>query len=241
MSQEIINNGEQGFAIRTKINNNFTETYTNILSLSTVSINSKANTLATNKLLGRYTVNSGPCEEISLGTGLSFNSGILDYTLSKTIARFTASDGELNVGTPATLGSRGTHPVLDFNDTTQNTAVFRTIVPNFTNFTTGLYVFVYWVAAATTGTVGWDVSFERITINTQNLNSDNFETAVTIPAVTVPSTAGVLARTFATFSLAQLPTGLVSGDMIRVRIRRDVANDNAIGDAEIVGVEIQSI
>ena len=55
--------------------------------------------------------------------------------------------------------------------------------------TSGLTVYVQWAAtSATTGTIGWDVSFERLVDSGQDLDSDNFGTAQTITAATVSGT-----------------------------------------------------
>ena len=64
-------------------------------------------------------------------------------------------------------------------------------------------------------------------------DSDNFGTAQTITAATVSGTSGITLVTSVNFSQAQLPTSLGAGDMYRIRIRRDVTNDTATGDAEL--------
>lgn len=106
--------------------------------------------------------------------------------------------------------------------------------------TSGLTVYAQWAAtSATSGTIGWDVSFERLVDSGQDLDSDNFGTAQTITAATVSGTSGITLVTSVNFSQAQLPTSLAAGDMYRVRIRRDVANDTATGDAELYQVEVR--
>jgi hypothetical protein len=241
MSQELINNGEQGFAIRTKINNNFTETYTNITTLSSNMAPSVVNNLNTNAILGRYSAGQGKCEEVSLGSGLAIAGGSLNYTISKTIKTFTATEGELTAASSAALSTRGTHNVLTFNDTTQNTAFFRLLVPDYTDFSNGVYVGIIWAATASVGTVGWDVAFERCTVDVLDLDTDNFGLPIATVPATVPGAAGVVTRSFITFTQAQLPSGTTSGDMLRLRVRRDVANDTAVGDALLLGVAIQRI
>jgi len=53
----------------------------------------------------------------------------------------------------------------------------------------------------------------------------------------VNATSGIVTEVSVTFTLAQLPSLLAAGDMIRVRVQRNtsVSGDHA-GDAELLGV-----
>lgn len=158
---------------------------------------------------------------------------------TKTIARFFPQNNEPPSSNYATLDTRNSHPVLDFDTTTQESAIFRGIIPEGASLTSGLTVYVQWAAtSATSGTIGWDVAFERID-TTLDIDADNFGTAQTITAATVSGTSGVSSITSVNFTQGQLPASLAAGDMYRIRIRRDVANDTATGDAELLGVEIR--
>lgn len=159
---------------------------------------------------------------------------------TKTIAIFNTSDNEPPSANYATLIYRNNHPALAFDTTTQETAVFRGRIPEGSVMTNGVTVYAQWAAtSATSGTIGWDVSFERLVGSGQDLDADNFGTAQTITAATVNATSGITSTTSVNFSQAQLPTSLAAGDMYRVRIRRDVANDTATGDAELYQVEVR--
>lgn len=159
---------------------------------------------------------------------------------TKTIRVFGPSDNEPPSSNYATLIYRNNHPALAFDTTTQETAIFRGRIPEGSVMTSGLTVYVQWAAtSATTGTIGWDVSFERLVDSGQDLDSDNFGTAQTITAATVSGTSGITLVTSVNFSQAQLPTSLGAGDMYRIRIRRDVTNDTATGDAELYQVEVR--
>ncbi len=159
---------------------------------------------------------------------------------TKTIRVFSPNDNEPPSSNYATLIYRNNHPALAFDTTTQETAIFRGRIPEGSVMTSGLTVYVQWAAtSATSGTIGWDVSFERLVDSGQDLDSDNFGTAQTITAATVSGTSGVTLVTSVNFSQAQLPTSLAAGDMYRVRIRRDVTNDTATGDAELYQVEVR--
>ena len=159
---------------------------------------------------------------------------------TKTIARFFPRDNEPPATNFATLDTRNSHPCLDFDTTTQESAIFRGIIPEGSVMTSGVTVCVQWAAtSATSGTIGWDVAFERIASGGIDIDSDSFGTAQTVTATTVSGTSGITTLTSVNFSQAQLPSSLAAGEMYRVRIRRDVATDTASGDEELLGVEIK--
>jgi len=147
---------------------------------------------------------------------------------------------------PGTLyaipGTRNNHPFVAFDDTTQWAVYFRGRVPWSANLAQGVTVYAQWAAASDTNvahTIGWDVAFERLASNGQDLDSDNFGTAQTIAAAIIPASSGVTKQTSVGFTQAQLPASLALGDMFRVRIRRDVANDDSTGNAQLFQVELR--
>jgi|SRR5210317_1246278 len=139
----------------------------------------------------------------------------------------------------ATIGHRNNHPVLNFDTTTQWTAYFSGILPRAYG-SSGVTVYVHWMAAtATSGTIGWDIAFERMSDNTTDLDSDSFATAQTVTAATVPSTAGVVKVTSVAITNGANMDSVNVGDSFRLRIRRDVANDTAAGFAQLLAIEIK--
>lgn len=138
----------------------------------------------------------------------------------------------------ATLDLRNGRPVLDFDTTTQEAAIFTGILPS--DYAGGGVTVTLWCAlsTATSGTVGWDVSFERTQVSTDDIDSDSFATAQVVTAATVPGTSGqVLAMTINISDGANMDN-LAAGELFRIRIRRDVANDTAAGDAELLRVAL---
>jgi hypothetical protein len=133
--------------------------------------------------------------------------------------------------------ARNNHPLLDFDDTTQWAAVFSAVMPE--NYAGGgVTVDVYWVAVAVAGTVGWDVSFER-DAGSQDIDSDGWATAQTVTAVTVPGTSGFVTVSSKAVSNGANMASVVAGDLFRLRVRRDVANDNAVGFAQLLAVHLR--
>jgi hypothetical protein len=98
-----------------------------------------------------------------------------------------------------------------------------------------------WTAAsATSGTGGWDVTFERNQDGGADEDADNWATAQTVTAATVPGTAGIPKRTSVTCTAGAAGTAsIAAGDTYRIRIRRDVANDNAAGDLHLDRVNLR--
>lgn len=140
----------------------------------------------------------------------------------------------------ATLNARNGHLVLEFDTTTQETAIFATKMPR--NYAGGgITAYLTWLAAtAVTGTIGWDVTFERNTDGGTDTDADDFATAQTITAATVPGTSGVPKVTNVAITAGAAGTDSVAaGDDYRLRVRRDVANDSAAGDAQLLSVELK--
>jgi hypothetical protein len=142
---------------------------------------------------------------------------------------------------PATPDLRNLHAVLDFDTSTQETAYFDNLVMPRHYAGGGITVYVHYAASsATTGTIGWDVTFERISDSQQDIDSDGFATAQTITAATVPGTSGhVDIVNVAITAGANGTDSVAAGEAFRVRLRRDVANDTAAGDAEFFAMEFK--
>lgn len=156
-----------------------------------------------------------------------------------TLAVFTPLAYEPPATNYATFDTRNQHPVLDFDDTTQEAAIFTGILPRH-YAGGGITVYVHWMAtSATSGTGGWDAAFERMSDATTDLDADSFATAQTITAATVPGTSGVVAVTNVAVTNGANMDSIAAGETYRLRIRRDVANDTATGDLELLAVEIK--
>lgn len=140
----------------------------------------------------------------------------------------------------ATVDTRNGHLVLDFDATTQETAIFPFVMPRHYGGG-GITVYVHYAASsATTGTIGFDVTFERVGDGQQDTDSDGFATAQTITAATVPGTSGNVDIINVAITAGAAGTdSIAAGEYGRLRIRRDVANDTATGDAELFGVEVK--
>lgn len=138
----------------------------------------------------------------------------------------------------ATLGLRNFHPTLQFDDTTGWAAIWTDIMPSTYANTTGVTVLINATAVAVTGTMGWLVAFERMDSAT-DLDADSFAADQTVTAVTVPATSGDILQTSVAITKGANMDSVVAGDTFRLRITRDVASDTAVGNTEIMSVEIR--
>jgi hypothetical protein len=139
----------------------------------------------------------------------------------------------------ATLDLRNSHPLLAFDDTTQEAAIFSAILPR-TYAGGGITAALHWAAAsAVTGNVAWDLSFERDAAGGQDLDADGFATAIAIAAVTVPGTSGIIAISNQACTDGAQIDSIAVGDLFRLRVRRDPASDSAAGDAQLLAIELK--
>jgi hypothetical protein len=139
----------------------------------------------------------------------------------------------------ATFDIRNGHPVLDFDAATSEAAIFSSTLP-LSYGGAGLAVEIgYSMTSATSGTCGWTVEFERIGDGQQDVDSDGFAAPQTVTAVTVPGTSGHVDVVSVNVSNGANIDSIAAGEQFRIRIKRDVANDDAAGDAELHFVRVR--
>lgn len=157
---------------------------------------------------------------------------------TKTYARFTPSNNYPPASNYATLDTRNSILVLDFDDgATNEESVFVGIMPEAAALGSGLKVRLHWMAtSATSGACRWGVQFERM--NTDE-DADSFDTATEAHSTT-SGTSGIITVTEITTTNID---GITAGDAFRLKVYRDssdTTNDTMTGDAELVAVEIRS-
>ena len=154
--------------------------------------------------------------------------------------KFFPSDNEPPTSNYATLDTRNGHPTLDFDDTTQEGAVFTGVLWRSYGGGGVTVETAYAATSATSGTVGWTIEFERIGDSQLDTDSDNFASAQTITATTVPATSGFVTVQSLGISNGANMASIAAGEQFRIRIKRDVANDTAVGDAELNWLSIRA-
>lgn len=140
----------------------------------------------------------------------------------------------------ATLDLRNQHPVLDFNDTTNESAVFSAVLPQHYAGTTGVTVFIHYsMSSAVANTVDWDVAFERIGDQQLDVDGDSFAAVNSVDDTTVPGTTGLVDVVSVAFTDGADMDSVAKGELFRLKVTRDAASDDASGDAELHAVEIR--
>lgn len=157
---------------------------------------------------------------------------------TKTYAFFTPLENQPPASNFATLDTRNSIAVLDFDDTTEEAAIFNAVMVEAASLGSGLIVNLHWMATtATTGACRWGVQFMVMNATTDN-DSDSFDTAVEA-TTTTEGTSGETATTSITITTID---SMTAGVPYRLKVYRDTTDgaDTMTGDAELIAVEIRS-
>ena len=151
-----------------------------------------------------------------------------------TLAVFNPYQNEPPSSNYAVFGVRNAHPYLAFDTTTAWSAVFTFAMPA-AYAGGGLTVTLRsTLASAVTGTLGYTAEIERMDVGTLDIDADSFAAAQTGVAATVPGTSGVMQAHTITFTSGAAMDSLAASETGRIRITRDIANDTAAGDAQLI-------
>lgn len=154
------------------------------------------------------------------------------------LVSFEPQDNQPPAADFATLDLRNGHPVLDFDASVNEDAIFASVWPRH-YAGNDVTVRVQWTSSsATTGDVVWLGAFENNADGGDDIDADSFATAQD-GVGTAPAASGVLRYTDIAFTSAEID-GIGGGVHFRLRIRRNAtdAGDTMAGDAEIRGIEI---
>ena len=187
---------------------------------------------------------AGKLTHLELGTALSISGTTLNassgtnYLASKTLARFTPRENQPPATAFATLDTRNSIAVLDFDAATDESAIFSGVIPDYANLASGLNIRLAWMATtATSGNVRWRVALER---GNTDLDADSFDTAAEGNGA-ANATSGTPTTTSITLTTID---SIAVGEPYRIRISRvgsDATNDTMTGDAELIAVEVQQV
>ncbi len=139
----------------------------------------------------------------------------------------------------ATFDTRNGHPVLDFDGSTNETAIWTRWMPAQYAGTTGVTVTIAYTSSDTSGDIDWDVAFERMANAGDDIDADSFAAVNSTDGTTVPGTSGVPDYITVTFTDGADMDSVAAGDMFRISVARDAASDTATGDAQILSVLIE--
>lgn len=156
-----------------------------------------------------------------------------------TLLIFTPLHNEPPSSDLATLDTRNQHPCLDFDAADNENAVFSAIMPR--NYGGGgITVYLHYaMSSAEAGNVDWDVAFERIGDQQQDIDGDGFAGVQSVNDTNVPGTTGLVDIVSIAFANGAEMDSVAVGESFRLKVTRDAGNDTAAGDAELVKVEIK--
>ncbi len=159
-----------------------------------------------------------------------------------TLVVLVPTDNEPPASAYATFDVRNGHPVLSFDDTNDEAAIFSFILPR-GYAGGGLTVRLHYsMSSAEAGKVRLDASFERVGDQLQNIDADGFAAAQSALVAAVPATSGLIDVAAIPFADGAEIDGMTAGELGRIKIERkptDTANDSAAGDLELHAVEIE--
>lgn len=154
----------------------------------------------------------------------------------------TASNHGTLTGTPvdcyATADTRNNKPVLDFDDTVNEVALFQGYMPR--HYDGGGITLTLALAAtsATSGTFSFSAFLMSITAGADNIASKVFAAPNANSSITIPGTAGLTVDAAIAFTAGADMDSIAAGEWFYLLIMRNAAGDST-GDAELVGVEIK--
>lgn len=157
---------------------------------------------------------------------------------TKTLAVFTPPDNQPTATNFATLDTRNSIAVLDFDDgATNEESTFVGCIPEAATLSSGIKVRITWAAtSATSGNCRWGAQWMKLDTD---IDSDSFDTATEGQSAT-SATSGIPTTTELTCTTID---SLAAGDFFRLKIYRDsgdTTNDTMTGDAELIAVEVRS-
>lgn len=158
-----------------------------------------------------------------------------------TLCVFTPLQNEPPSANYATLDLRNGHPVLDFDQSTDEAAVFTGILPRY-YAGGGITVYLHVSATGiTTGNYIFDVSFERVGDGQQDVDADGFAAVQSLAATAVPGTDGYVDIVSIPFTNGAQMDSIAVGEKFRLKISRDAnhASDTAAADIELHAVELK--
>ena len=156
-----------------------------------------------------------------------------------TLLIFTPQHSEPPTGDYATLDTRNAHMVLDFDASTNESAVFPAVVPrNYAGGGITAYIH-YAMSSAEANDVDLDVAFERIGDQQLDIDGDSFAAVQSVDNTTVPGTSGLVDIVSIAFTDGAQMDSVAVGEAFRLKLTRDAASDTAAGDLELLRVELK--
>jgi hypothetical protein len=150
---------------------------------------------------------------------------------------FSTLGNEPPASNPATPDLRNSHPVLDFDGSTDEEAVFSGVLSNDYGGG-GLTIDTFWAfTSATSGSLRVQTAIERIDASSLDIDADSFA-SFNSAGGTAPGTSGHVIKVTVTHASGAEMDSLAAGELFRLKVRRDAdgtsGTDDIATDAELV-------
>jgi len=158
---------------------------------------------------------------------------------TKSYDKFTPLNNQPPASAFATLDTRNSVAVLDFDDGATNEAsIFVSVLPEAAVVSSGLKVRIHWMAtSATSGNCRWGAQFADL--SDQDIDSYAFDTATEVSTATSGTSGNVTVTEITCTSI----DSITAGKPYAIKVYRDssdTTNDTMTGDAELIVVEVRS-
>lgn len=155
---------------------------------------------------------------------------------TKTYAVFTPMTSEPPATNFATLDTRNSRAVLEFDAATEESALWNILIPEAASLGSGLLIRIHWMAdTATSGDVVWGAAIER---NSSDIDTDSFDTEATATG-TANATSGIATVTQITLTtIDSIAAG--EGGYLKIARKATSGSDTMTGDAQVLRVEVRS-
>lgn len=160
-----------------------------------------------------------------------------------TLVVFTPQQNEPPATNPATFDTRNGYLILDFDDTTDEEAIFKGVMPR--NYGGGgITITIGWMASDPTVTphnAMWQAAIMSISDDADDLDTKAFAAFNDSGASQEPSASGEVKYTTIAFTDGADMDSVAAGEVFYLKIRRDAdnASDNLTGDTELLFIEIK--
>lgn len=160
-----------------------------------------------------------------------------------TLVIFTPLCNEPPSSAYATLDLRNGHPVLDFDGSTDEEAVFTGVLPG--NYAGGgLTVrLLVGMTSATSGSARLQADIERINSGGLDIDADSFTGSFQSAGLTVNGTSGIFTWVDIAFTSGAQMDSLAAGEAFRLKVRRDAdgtsGTDDQTTDLELLAIHIK--
>lgn len=172
-------------------------------------------------------------------TGIQGVTGVLGGGAAGLFLNFNASQGVAPSSNFATFSSRNLHGILNFDQTTPESIIFESSLPNSYNSGANLILRIYWTSQLTTGDVVWSAAFEAID-DSLDIDSDGFAAAVQASAVSTNATSGIRSVSTLIFNNSEADS-IAAGSPFRLQITRVAGDsgDTLAGDAQFLCATVE--